>query len=175
MNLLDFVIERLTDEARLASHVAAQWAHEQPPRQHDMPVSTFINRYDPNAVMRAVEAARDVVGRHRPATEKEENAGHYGEPGKACVGCGDYDTDMGHLEWNVDDIDECPELRSLAWRWNHHHKWDKRWCLHLGAKEVNATSFEDRARGIRTFVNVCRRCEQQIGDVHEAPHITVKP
>lgn len=174
MSIHRFVIDRLTDEARLAQHVASQWAHEQPPRQHDMPVSTFINRYDPSAIMRAVEAARDIVDRHHPASEKEQHLHYETSPGRACVGCGDYSDDMGGIQWNVEDIEDCPELRALAWRWNHLQGWDSRWCLHLTTKNVNATSFEDRVRGAHTYIKVCRRCDQQIGDLHEEPRVAVR-
>lgn len=170
-DLRTFVIKRLDDEARLLTYTAELWERAQPNRHFEFPLSNYLSRHGPAATTRHLDSARDIVRRHRPATE-EERRYHGGE--SPCVGCGDYDTGDGGTEWNVGDINGCPELHALAWRWSHHRKWEQRWCLHVTTENINTTTLAERARSIRSYIEVCRRCGEQIGGPHEDRLITVR-
>lgn len=171
-SLRDFVIECLDDEARLLAYTADLWEREQPNRHFEFPLSNYISRHGPEATTRHFGSARDIVKRHRPATEEERRYRFGGE--SPCVGCGEYDATGGDTEFNTGDINNCPELRALAWRWSYHRKWEKRWCLHVTIENVNTTTLAERARDVRSYIEVCRRCGEQIGEPHEVRLITAR-
>jgi hypothetical protein len=95
-------------------------------------------RHDPARVLREVSAKRAVMERHRLATElemqsrfpaAEEERRFY--PGYLpCVGCGDDGGQGGWKpEFNVDDINNCPELRDLAAVYSDHPDYNPAWAI----------------------------------------------
>lgn len=67
-------------------------------------------------VSQDIDALMVVLDAHRPQREGG---------GDACVGCG---LDIIG-DWRAGDIDDCPTLHALAWRWHRHADWQTRWTV----------------------------------------------
>lgn len=75
-------------------------------------VADHILRHDPARVLADVAAKRRILARHCTAGTT-----------RACDGCG-WDREDNH---NVEDIDDCPELRDLAAPYAEHPDYDPAW------------------------------------------------
>lgn len=76
-------------------------------------------------VLREVTAKRRVLARHCTPEADDYRAKYGGELG--CVGCGDYETGSADIEWNVEYIENCPELRDLAAPYSDHPDYREEW------------------------------------------------
>lgn len=106
-----------------------------------------IARHDPARTLAAVAAARGVLDRHTT----DDTTSLYP---MACIGC---PTDM-YGDPDTEHIDECPELRDLAWRWHTADGWDPAWCPHY---ETHPVDISDQSTPRRAHINVCDHCGQQ--------------
>ncbi len=90
-------------------------------RVADCPSDVFtahIARWDPARVLAEITAKRRVLARHQRMGSVYRDA----LVPDACEGCG-----LDEGEWNVADINECPELLDLAAPFSGHEDFDESW------------------------------------------------
>jgi hypothetical protein len=101
-----------------------------------------------------LQAKRSVLARHaNDPTSKYDKL--------ACLGCPTNETDGGYT---VEDIDDCPELQDLAWRWHTAEGWNMKWCPHYESYLVKETP--DPKCGPFSL-KFCTHCGAILGRVYE--------
>ncbi len=145
-DLAAFLTARLNVEQQLAEDAAVRaaqwntaepspsaWGDEERPAQilaDGKPIITFgieygaplavdhVAYWDPARVLAEIAAKRRVLARHQRMGSVYRDA----LVPDACEGCG-----LDEGEWNVADINECPELLDLAAPFSGHEDFDESW------------------------------------------------
>lgn len=129
--IVEFLTARYDEEEAEAREAIAE--RQRVALRGDEPDYTFIASPDlgtpavivgPERALADIAAKRRIMARHRPATAEERSLHVGGEP--ACVACGDHEH-AGGLEWNVEDVNDCLELRDLASVYADHSDYDESW------------------------------------------------
>jgi hypothetical protein len=170
MNLREFVLKRLDADERTAHEAAeaignGEWGSG--PLEvrsarltlvaHTV-VPDHIARHDPARVLRAVKGARNIASRHTNDPTSRYDA-------LACIGCPTNETDGGYT---IDNIDECPELQDLAWRWHLEEGWNPKWCPHYDTDLIEETAHDDRGP---VYLKNCTHCGAGLGREYSADWI----
>jgi hypothetical protein len=144
-SLRDFIAARLDEDFDVATAAGSgRWVHEGHGRVGDDSADDYndyvivydegapteaqadhIARHDPARVLREVAAKRRVLARHCTPEADDYRAKYGGELG--CVGCGDWESGSADIVWNVEYIENCPELRDLAAPFSDHPDFDPNW------------------------------------------------
>lgn len=83
----------------------------------------LLDRAAEVADAREEDALRAVLAEHMPRSPE----------GGSCTGCGTSTVlANGYHVPRTLDVDNCPTLRALAWRWCDHPSWSRAWGLPLG-------------------------------------------
>jgi hypothetical protein len=89
----------------------------------DGDLTGYLALHDPARVLREVTAKRRVMARHRPDQDGSELTWNR----DACLGCGGHER-WEHTEPNVEDVNNCPELRDLAAVYSDHQDFREEWA-----------------------------------------------
>lgn len=150
MTLRDFIARQL--EADEAAARAAAVDVERAPIYLSAAMAEGNHRHGLARALRDGEAARSILDRHTPLPPGPRSRKRDPRP---CEGC---NFDYGDIWHAIDNIEDCPELHDLAWRWHTEQDWDPRWCPHHRVHPVETTAHSDPRRVV---VNICDHCGGQ--------------